>query len=300
MPDLLLCGATGDLGSRIAARLADRGEPFRALVRPASRTEALRGAELAVGDLTDPPSLNRALAGVRTVVTTANSVSRTVAGERGATVHAVDRRGNAALVAAAERAGVERFVYVSAYGLTERMVRLSPFAAAKRDTERLLESSPMPSVIVRPGAFLEVWLAAPTGIDLAKRRAVVFGRGESPVTWVSEDDVAEACVRVATMPSPPEVVDVGGPAALSRRDGIALYEEAFGHRFRRVVVPRPSLALACRATRRVRPALASVLGIALAMDLEGCAPSPSPLRELGVEPRSVEQFVADLARRFRP
>jgi uncharacterized protein YbjT (DUF2867 family) len=49
--ELLLCGGTGDLGGRIAVRLAARGIPFRALVRPRSDTTALRssGAELSVG-----------------------------------------------------------------------------------------------------------------------------------------------------------------------------------------------------------------------------------------------------------
>jgi uncharacterized protein YbjT (DUF2867 family) len=43
--DLLLCGGTGDLGGRIAARLAERGIPFRALVRPTSETAALRALD---------------------------------------------------------------------------------------------------------------------------------------------------------------------------------------------------------------------------------------------------------------
>ena len=40
MSELLLCGATGDLGGRIAARLAERRVPFRALVRPNRDTAA--------------------------------------------------------------------------------------------------------------------------------------------------------------------------------------------------------------------------------------------------------------------
>lgn len=98
------------------------------------------------------------------------------------------------------------------------------------------------------------------------------------------------------VPDPPSALDVGGPQAMSRRDGIAVYEQVLGRRFRRIVVPRPVLALACRATRRLRPGLASVLGIALAMDVEGCTPSPEPLRALGVEPRTVQRSVTDLAR----
>ena len=75
---LLVCGSTGELGARIAERLAQRGIPLRALLRPgsdASRLEAL-GIEIARGDLRDPASLREAAAGVDTVITTANAVSR--------------------------------------------------------------------------------------------------------------------------------------------------------------------------------------------------------------------------------
>src|SRR3712207_505150 len=99
MAELLLCGATGDLGGRIAVRLAERGIPFRALVRPHSDTAALpsSGVELSVGDLTDPAGLDRALDGVRTVVTTANGMGRNLAGARDVSIGRVDHDGNAAL-----------------------------------------------------------------------------------------------------------------------------------------------------------------------------------------------------------
>lgn len=297
MTELLLCGGTGDLGGRIAARLAAEGVPFRALARPTSDTARLRalGADLAVGDLTDPASLGRALAGVRTVISTANAIGRLMDGAKDISIEAVDRRGYAGLIAAAERAGVERFVYVSAYGLTARMTGLSPFAAAKRATEERLAASSMRSVLVRPAAFDEVWLSSPSGLDGAKRRAVIYGSGRSPITFVAEDDVAQACVRVATMADPPAVLDVGGPDALTRREAVELYERAFGGRFRRIVVPRPVLFLGIRLLRRLRPEVASAMGIALATDLEGCAPSAGPLRRLGIEPRSPADFVAELA-----
>ena len=77
--ELLLCGGSGDLGGRIAARLSEHGIPFRALVRASSDATRLRslGAELGVGNLTDRASLDRAMGGIRTVVTTVNSMTST-------------------------------------------------------------------------------------------------------------------------------------------------------------------------------------------------------------------------------
>lgn len=296
MAELLLCGATGDLGGRIAVRLADRGIPFRALVRPHADTAALRssGVELSVGDLTDPASLDRALAGVRTVVTTANGMGR-LAGATDVSIDRVDRDGNAALVRAAQAAGVDRFVFVSAQGMTGAVVALVPLFAAKRATERLLRATALRSVVVRPAAFQETWLAPQSGIWPEQRLAVVLGRGRTPVPYVAEDDVAEACVRLATMDDPPGEVDLGGPEALTRHEVVDAFERALGERFRRVVVPRRALSLGARALRRRRPELASVLGIALSMDT-GEEGGVEGLRALGIDPRPASAHIAARAR----
>ena len=297
MSEIVLCGATGDLGGRIAVRLAERRIPFRALVRPHSDTSVLRasGAELSVGDLTDPPGLERALAGARTVVTTANALGRSMAGARDVSIERVDRDGNAALVRAAEAAGVERFVFVSAQGMTDAMVDLVPFFAAKRATERLLQASSMRSVVVRPAAFQEAWLGPESGIRPEKRLAVIYGRGRTPLPYVAEDDVAEACVRLATMDDPPGELDLGGPEALSRHEVVDAFERVLGVRMRRIVVPRRALAFGARALRRRRPELASVLGIALYRDV-GEEGGVDGLRALGIEPRPASDYISARAR----
>jgi NADH dehydrogenase len=296
--ELLLVGGTGDLGGRIARRLAERDVAFRALVRPGSDGSALSalGAELHTGDLGDRASLDAALIGVTTVVTTANAMSRMMAGAQDLSFEAVDRDGNAALIAAAEAAGVQRFVFVSMAGLSPAVVSRSPFAAAKLRTEGLLRSSSMPSVIVRPAPFDEIWLTGVTGIEPAKHRATVFGRGRSRASLVASDDVAEAVVRLATMDDPPDDIDVGGPEAMSRREVIAAYERATGAKFRRIPVPRVAMAIGNRLLRTRKPAMASVMGLALTLDDEGCEVSAEPLRRLGIEPRSASDFIATSAR----
>ncbi len=62
-------GATGFLGSHVARALADQGADLRLLVRPTSNLKNLEGlrAKTAVGDLRDPASLEKAMAGCETV-----------------------------------------------------------------------------------------------------------------------------------------------------------------------------------------------------------------------------------------
>ncbi|WP_096329255.1 NAD-dependent epimerase/dehydratase family protein [Nannocystis exedens] len=116
---ILVTGATGKVGSRLARRLADRGHHVRALVRDPSRAEALRARDVEVvrGDLLDGASLEAAVRGVDAVVHCA-------AFFRGATpeqAHAVNDVGTQHLASAARAASVQRFVFTSTglvYGAT--------------------------------------------------------------------------------------------------------------------------------------------------------------------------------------
>ena len=108
---ILVTGATGKVGSRLAKRLAQRGDNVRALVRDAARATDLReaGVELVVGDLLDEGSLAGVARGVDAVVHCA-------AFFRGATpeqAHAVNDRGTQHLASAARAASVKRFVFTS-------------------------------------------------------------------------------------------------------------------------------------------------------------------------------------------
>jgi nucleoside-diphosphate-sugar epimerase len=108
---ILLTGATGKVGSRLAKRLAERGDSVRALVRDAARAGELLGkrVELVKGDLLDPDSLAVAVRGVDAVVHCA-------AFFRGATAEqaqAVNDLGSQNLARAARAAGVKRFIFTS-------------------------------------------------------------------------------------------------------------------------------------------------------------------------------------------
>jgi NADH dehydrogenase len=110
------------------------------------------------------------------------------------------------------------------------------------------------------------------------------------------DDVAEACVRLATMDDPPQRIELGGPEALSRQQVVDAFEHAYGIRFRRFSVPRAVLRLGAVGLRRWRPELASLFGMALVRDIEGEEVSPEPLRRLGVEPRPTTQYIEEMGR----
>jgi len=291
---ILLCGGTGLLGSSIARRLAERSPGFRALVRPgtdASQLERL-GAVIVRGDLRDAAALPAAMAGVQTVISTANAMSRALGGKTDLTLRNVDDLGNANLVRAAEQAGVERFVFLSFPGAI--LAASTPFSDAKLATEHRLQQSSMHEVIVRPDASQEVWLSPIVQFDWPNRSVTIFGKGDAPAAYVAVDDVAEAVVRLAFATDPPRLIEFGGPEALTRNQAADAFERALGAPISRRHVQRLALRLGTIALRPFKPALASVMGQALRADLVATPPSDAPLRELGIEPRPVSAYISQV------
>jgi uncharacterized protein YbjT (DUF2867 family) len=284
---VLVAGATGALGGRIVQRLRERGERVRCLVRPQADATVLEGlgAEVVRGDLLDPGSLRSACSGVATVVCTATAIARLLADAAGPSLADVDDRGVGSLVAAAEHEGVERFVYLSYAGVDAGLG--FPLERAKAANEQRLRQSSLREVIVRPDGFQEMQLSPMAKFDVARGRVDILGRGETRRRLVAGDDVAALVVILAFEPDAPSLLEVGGPDALSRAEAADLAEQISGHELRRRHIPRPAVRLAARLLARPRPALASVFGIGLLMDLQESRCDDTPLRERGIEPQQV-------------
>lgn len=228
---VLMVGATGLLGGRITQRLLARGLAVRMLARPDSMAETLAmqgmatspraleaaGARPVIGDLKDPDTLEAACQDVEVVITTANAVLRGGAD----TIETVDRVGNRNLIDAARRAGVRRFIFVSAQWAD----RNSPVSllAAKGETEAYLQESGLDYTIVAPNAFMEVWLYLLVVQPLLEGRPpVIIGSGTRRHAFISIEDVADF---VAAMPHHPAARNrrlvIGGPEACSLREVVA-------------------------------------------------------------------------------
>src|SRR5271157_1173942 len=111
---VLITGASGFLGGYVTEMLVSAGHTVRALVRNTSRTDRLEklGVEILRGDLKDADSLQRAVAGIETIINTAASVDAPAQEFEAATI-----QGTRALLQAAELAGVRRFVHISSVGI---------------------------------------------------------------------------------------------------------------------------------------------------------------------------------------
>ncbi|GAB4110732.1 MAG: NAD-dependent epimerase/dehydratase family protein [Phycisphaeraceae bacterium] len=114
---ILVTGATGFTGGRLAAHLAANGEAVRALVRKGSDTSYLedRGIEFFEGDITDPEAVDRAVQGCEKVYHIA-ACFRT-AGHPDSYYHDVNVKGTQYVLDAAKKWDCERVVHCSTIGV---------------------------------------------------------------------------------------------------------------------------------------------------------------------------------------
>jgi farnesol dehydrogenase len=261
---LLLTGATGFLGKRLAARLA-REHELRLLVRPTSSREGLpASAELASGDVTDRASLERAVAGRDAVLHAAALVK--IAAPR-AEFERVNVGGLEHVLAAARGAGVGRILYVSSFialgptengpgGLLDESAEPLPGGRERRwinDYERtkalsdaaarraIAEGAPLlvvyPGVIYGPGELTEGNIVVRHLLDLAHRRLpALLGRAERRWNYAFVEDVVEGVVRALERAAPGSRYVLGGENVTQERF-YRLVEEIGGIRVPKARMP---------------------------------------------------------------
>jgi uncharacterized protein YbjT (DUF2867 family) len=243
---ILVVGATGHLGMEVCRQLVKRDEPVRALARTTSSPDSLEqlrdlGIELAYGDLQDRASLDAACRGVETVISSASSISSRV----GSYIATVDRQGQLNLIEAAKGGGVERFIFVT---LSGNMTTDSPLNQAKRTIEAAVRTSGMSHTILRSSFFMEYWLSPLIGFDYPNHAATIFGAGENRITWITIGDVARAAAgAVANSSARDQVIEIGGPEALSPNDALHVFEAVMGP-FQVQYVPEAALEATLKGT----------------------------------------------------
>jgi uncharacterized protein YbjT (DUF2867 family) len=138
----------------------------------------------------------------------------------------VDLEGGLALIEAAERAGVSRFIYVSySWNLREP----SPLETAKRSCENRLLASRMTAVVLRPSYFMELWLSPALGFDPRQAKARIYGTGEGKVSYIAVRDVVDFAVATTLkVEHGPVALEMGGPEALSQLEAVRVFEQTLG------------------------------------------------------------------------
>ncbi|HEX2103729.1 MAG TPA: NAD(P)H-binding protein [Solirubrobacteraceae bacterium] len=145
LPDVLVTGATGAIGTDLVPRLLRAGRRVRAFARDPARVTAEGLAEVVRGDAVTGAGLREALAGVEIAYYLLHSME-TVAQADGPFADR-ERRSADNFARAAARAGVRRIVYLG--GLVPRGAPPSPHLASRLEVEDLLLAAAPEAVALR-------------------------------------------------------------------------------------------------------------------------------------------------------
>jgi uncharacterized protein YbjT (DUF2867 family) len=286
---LLLTGATGLVGRALLPRLTGAGETVRCLVRDPRRlgSERVR-VQIALGDLADPPSFRNAMRGVRTVVHLAASIRDQPAGS----IEELNGIATWRMVQAAERAGVEHFVFASALGATSH--DRTRFLRAKALAERAVLGSDVRHTILAPSI---VYAPGDMFMTLLERMAMVLpvmpisGRGQALYQPIWADDVAD-CI-VAALHLPPDGgrrYELAGPQTFTHQQIVELMLRAAGRPRPTVNIPIPLVSRGLRIVEALMKSRApatwdEVELLEVSMTTRGGTAGPEAL---GVTPRAME------------
>jgi uncharacterized protein YbjT (DUF2867 family) len=247
---LLLTGATGLVGSTLLTRLLAEDVQVRCLVRDPRRLGAQRvRVQIALGDLTDPPSFRNALRGVDTVVHLAASIRDQPRGS----IEELNGIATWRMVEAARRQGVERFVFFSALGASNhhrtrclRAKALAEQAVREADVHSIVFA---PSIVYAPG---DPWLS------LLERMALLplmpmSGRGRAAFQPIWADDVAACVVAALRAPeqAPHERYELAGPETLSHSEMVRTLLRSVNRRRPLLHIPTPIVSRALGLLERI-------------------------------------------------
>ncbi len=279
-----LAGATGFTGRRVAARLAARGARLCCLVRATSDRAVLpAGASAVTGDLADAAALGAWLDGCTSLVYVASMGFGHVP----------------AVVAAAERAGCRRAVFVSTTAIFTRLP--APSRAVRTAAEECVRASALAWTIVRPTMIY----GAPGDRNMERllRRLArwpalpVPGDGRHLIQPVHVDDLADGIAAAWASPAAVgRAYALSGAAPLSLDATLHAAAAAVGRRARLVHLPLGPVAALLRVAERLRLRLPVREEQVLRLAEDKAFGHEDAARDLGFAPRHFADGIGEEAR----
>jgi uncharacterized protein YbjT (DUF2867 family) len=279
---VILVTTAGQVGSEAARLLTQRQVPVRVLVRDPAKAKALAdaGAEIAVGDLDVPESIDEAMSGVTAVVLVSPAVPVQ----------------ELSVIASAARAGVDHVVKATSKASTD-----SPIARRRgqAEIETGLAASGLPHTLLRSNAYMQNTLMLAPAI--AKTSSFGSSAGKGLVGMVDSRDVGAVAAEIAASPAPHvgKTYWLSGPKLISNYDVAEVVSRLLGRTitYRELSFDENKNAM---VSAGVPEAIAEQNAQAFSLTAEGDAEwvSDDVQAILGRSARSYEQFATDYAPAF--
>jgi uncharacterized protein YbjT (DUF2867 family) len=228
IPAVLLTGASGAIGSRLAPRLAGDGE-LRCLLRRPEQTTLPAGARAVRGDAVSGDGLVEALEGVETAYYLIHSMGRGGGGDFAAR----DRRAAETFGRAAAAAGVRRIVYLGGLSGGGAAEASSAHLRSREQVAELLGEHVPHFVHARAAMVIGAGGASFEMLRALVRRlpAMICPRWIDTRTQpIALGDVVAALAALRDRPDVVGDVELGGPETLTYREMMARTARAMGRR----------------------------------------------------------------------
>ncbi len=293
MARVFLTGATGFVGSHVLPALLSAGHSVTALVRSDARATALLARvaaspgklETRIGHVNDRASLDAAMVGCDAVV---HLVALPRDWNDGADLERVNAVGTATVVAAAEAAGITRFIHLGALGVQERPEL--HYASSKARGEGFVRASTLDWTILKPSliwgerdGFFNIVAAL---VKIPAPAVPVPGNGKSRFQPVWVGDVARAIVQVLDTPkgSIKASFELGGPRYWTYAEITQEVARALGKRRIIIPMPVPLITLVARISEAIRLPFPVATDQLRQLALDNIGATDAVERELGFTP----------------
>jgi len=274
---VFVSGGTGFVGSEVVRQLVAAGHIARCLVREGSghKLEIREGIEIHHGDVLDPPSLEKGIAGCQAVIHLVGIIREYPA--RGITFERLHHVATANMVAAATAGGVKRYLQMSANGA--RKDATSPYHRTKWAAEQAVRASTLDWTIFRPSLIFGrdgEFITLLAGLIGKLPVVPVIGDGKYRMSPVAVEDVAAGFIGALERPGTVgEVYHCCGPEDYSYDQILDLVGESLGkgkvHKLHQPLLMMKPVITLCEGLPRF-----PITSSQLTMLLEGNVCDPAP------------------------
>lgn len=212
MKKVILFGATGNLGKEIAKELVKQGYDLTIVVRNEAKGVFLTDitSKYIIADVCNKSNLENIL-NKQEIVISALGKSVSPNDKSKSTFKDVDYAANENILNLASKAGIKKFIYVSAFH-SEKYLHLEYFKVHHDFTE-LLKQSGIDYSIIKPPAIFSAFIDM---IEMAKKGQLVnIGKGDKKTNPIYEGDLAK--ITVESINKPNSIIEAGGKTIYTRK-----------------------------------------------------------------------------------
>lgn len=259
---ILVLGGTGHYGRHIVRSLLQREEPVRVVSRNARRARQILGerVEIAEGDLLNRKSTAEAMQDARAIVISVSALAPRLARK----LFLIERDAVLDVIAAAQKTGPSRIVYVSVYDLREDLISRFDLSIArlKQTVEGALRRSSLAWTILGAAPSMEIFFAM-----VRKDTMIVPGGGPPGLPTVAPMDVGEIVAQTVLRDDLiGERIRMVGPEALSFPEAARRLSVVTDQPIRYRKIPLMPLRIAAALTEPFNPYLRYLFDSVLLMN----------------------------------